>query len=194
MKKATGSLRQKLSSLRGILPERRRRCPGWDEFAVFLPAHRHEAAGEIIPRIKHLSPRGRSARCKSIRLGAVNQETPPDMGKIPGMPRKKCTRPSSWRAKGIRLPFILPCRSPFEKSGEYRRTYHAPQGCGLRRHLLWGFPDGGVQLIPSGILHDIEWWPCRRKSSKTGLDQEDGVGFKATPRSGYRLADFPRVW
>ena len=169
---------------------------GGDEFAVFLPRTSAEAAGEIIPRIKHLcSQRNIGPMQVSIALGAVTKETPSqDMGKILRDAEEKMYQTKLLESKGIRASLYFSLQKVlFEKSCETEEHTIRLNELALRMasslglssteasnlSLLASWHDIGMVALPEEILR------------KTGpLTGEEWGRIQKHPEIGYRLAEF----
>jgi len=169
---------------------------GGDEFAVFLPRTSAEAAGEIIPRIKHLcSQRNIGPMQVSIALGAVTKETPSqDMGKILRDAEEKMYQTKLLESKGIRASLYFSLQKVlFEKSCETEEHTIRLKELALRMasslglssteasnlSLLASWHDIGMVALPEEILR------------KTGpLTGEEWGRIQKHPEIGYRLAEF----
>ena len=168
---------------------------GGDEFAVFLPRTSAEAAGEIIPRIKHLcSQRKIGPMQLSIALGAVTKETPTqDMGKVLRDAEEKMYQTKLLESKGIRTSLYLSLQKVlFEKSFETEEHIARLKELALRMasslglfstevsklSLLASWHDIGMVALPEEILR------------KTGpLTGEEWGRVQKHPEIGYRLAE-----
>jgi HD-GYP domain-containing protein (c-di-GMP phosphodiesterase class II) len=168
---------------------------GGDEFGVFLPRTSAEAAGEIIPRIKHLcSQKNIGPMQLSIALGAVTKETPSqDMGKILRDAEEKMYQTKLLESKGIRTSLYVSLQKVlFEKSYETEEhtvrlkelSFRMASSLGLsptevsNLSLLASWHDIGMAALPEEILRKIG-----------PLTGEEGDRIRKHPEIGYRLAE-----
>jgi diguanylate cyclase (GGDEF)-like protein len=168
---------------------------GGDEFGVFLPRTSAEAAGEIIPRIKHLcSQRNIGPMQLSIALGAVTKETPSqDMGKILRDAEEKMYQTKLLESKAIRASLYSSLQKVlFEKSFENEEhtvrlkelAHRMASSLGLSEtevsnlSLLASWHDIGMVALPEGILRKRE-----------PLTEEDWYQIRKHPEIGYRIAE-----